>query len=114
MAPDFDTESVAAVEKIVGATGIMKLEEVQRYRSILNHCVDPKLLWPDVKANIDFFSQETKFDGGFTVKSLVSSTATESTFCAGGVLTFAEAARKVRNTLSHGKDQETSGVITEF
>lgn len=50
------------------------------------------------------------FDGGFVVKPLVGAGETESTFCT-RTAQFADSIRKIRNTLSHGKEQETAGII---
>ena len=111
MAPHFAPDALASIENIVGAFNVTKLEDTSRFRAVLQHCVRPQLLWPDVEKNLDFFSQETKFDGGFVAKPLVSKAETAANFLTGRVASFAETIRKIRNTLSHGKDQETAGVI---
>ncbi len=111
-APDFVADSPATLEKIVGVFGPTALEEIGRFRALIRDCVSPSVLWPDVKANLSFFATDTVFDGGFVVKAFVNNKETEQSFDHTRVFSFAETIRKIRNTLSHGKDQETAGVIT--
>jgi len=112
MAPNLKANIQSALDSIVSSVGITKIEDVQRFKALIRHCVDPKLIWKEVKANQAFFSKDTKFDGGFTVKALVSSADSEETYCTRGLESFSESVRKIRNALAHGKDQETAGVIT--
>ena len=111
-APDFDAHSISTIDSIVGSFGITKLEDISRFRSVIRNCVKPSVLWPDVQINMPFFVRDTKFDGGFIVKALVNSKETSDSFDHSRVEAFSESIRKIRNTLSHGKDQETSGIIT--
>ena len=46
------------------------------------------------------------------IDALVTTSDNETTFCGNGMIKLCHALRKLRNTLSHGKDQETAGVIT--
>lgn len=111
-APNINGNIDATIEGIVGSIHIQKIDDTQRFKAVLRQCVDPKLLWKDVEPNLQFFAKDTEFDGGFTVKSLVSTSDGESTFCTRGVESFSESAKKIRNALAHGKDMETAGVIT--
>lgn len=111
-APNFTGKLELAIEQIVGSLHIQKMDDTQKFKAVVRQCVDPKLLWKDVQPNLAFFSKDTEFDGGFTVKKLVSADEKEQTFCTRGVESFSDSARKIRNALSHGKDMETSGVIT--
>jgi len=112
LAPNLRTNLDASLAKIIGSTTPTKMDDTQRFKSVVRQCVDPALLWRDVAANRPFFSKETKFDGGFSVRALCSDKDEESTFGTRGVDYFSDAVRKIRNALSHGKDQETAGVIT--
>jgi hypothetical protein len=112
LAPNLKSDINGGVEKIVGAVNLNKIDDTQRFKAVVRQCVDPCLLWRDIDANMTFFTKDTKFDGGFTVKRLVAAEDTEATFKPRGLETFSDSIRKIRNALSHGKDQETSGVIT--
>jgi len=100
-----------SVDQIVSSLGLKNLEEVPRFKAVIRNNVNSKLIWKDVKENIAAFSKETKFDGGFTVKPLCSGNDKEASFCNRGLDQFSDSIRKIRNTLSHGKDQETAGMI---
>ena len=112
MSPNFMRDSPKAIEDIVASISVQKLEDIARFKAVIRHSVKPELLWRDINANRESFTRETLFDGGFSVKALISKESTETTFGANGVDMFSDSIRKIRNTLSHGKDQETSGVIT--
>lgn len=109
--PNFDPYSKAVLDDIVSAIPTSTSEEITRFRAVVSHCVSPKVLWPEVEKNKAFFSNETRFDGGFSIKPIISNSENEQTFIVGRIASFSEAIRKIRNTLSHGKDQETAGVI---
>lgn len=110
-APDVHDDLSGAVERVVTAVSLKHLEDVQRFKAVVRHNVDPVLLWQDVHANRDAFEKDTRFDGGFAVKNLIGSNETETAFCSRSLDQFSDSLRKIRNALSHGKDQETSGVI---
>ncbi|RYG38875.1 MAG: hypothetical protein EON93_01125 [Burkholderiales bacterium] len=112
LSPNLRSNIPSSLEKIVSSLTLSKIEDTQRFKALIRQCVDPKLIWRDVRANQAFFSKDTKFDGGFTVKALVHADDKEQTFCTRGLDSFSDSVRKIRNALSHGKDQETAGVIT--
>lgn len=110
--PSLHDDRAEALERITAAFNATKLDETQKFKAVVRKCVAPNLLWRDVKANQSFFSKDTKFDGGFTVKAFVGAQDNEASFCGRGLDGFCDAVRKIRNAVSHGKDQETAGVIT--
>lgn len=111
LSPDLRSDLAKSVENIVGAMSGSKLSDAQRLQALMRSVIDPALLWRDIKANIGFFSKDTNFDGGFSVKAMVNANDTEASFRARGLENLADTFRKIRNALSHGKDQETAGVI---
>ena len=110
ISPDLRHDLTQSVEQIVGAMSATKLADSQRLQSLMRQ-VDSKLLWRDVNSNIAFFSKDTCFEGGYTMKAIVGSQETEANFCARGPSNLADAFRNIRNALTHGKDLESSGVI---
>lgn len=110
-APDLADDIHSSVDQIISAVGIKTLDEVPRFKAVIRNNVSAKLIWKDVKENIAAFSKETKFDGGFSVKPLCGANEKEQAFCNRGLDQFSDTVRKIRNTLSHGKDQETAGMI---
>ncbi len=110
-APDLGGDLPRTIEQIVGAVSLKTLDEVPRFKAVIRNNVNPKLVWEDVKANIAAFSSEVAFDGGFSIRPLVGPNESEEGFCTRGLDGFSDTIRKIRNTLSHGKDQETAGMI---
>lgn len=111
LSPDLRSDLARSVENMVGAMSATKLSDAQRLQGLMRKAVDPGLLWRDIKANIAFFSKDTNFEGGFVVKGIVGANDTEASFRPRGPENVADTFRKIRNALSHGKDQETAGVI---
>lgn len=100
------------IERIIDVTSTRKLEDIPKFKSIVNGCVDPRLIWKEIQTNPNFFTKQTKFEGGFTVRSLIHTDDKEDAFCDKSLDGFCDLLRKIRNALSHGRDQETGGVIS--
>lgn len=111
LAPDLRSDMARSIGAMVGAMGASKLSDAQRLRALMRKVVSPSLLWRDLEANSDFFSKDTKFDGGFTIRAPIGKGDKEESFGCNGVERVSDRFRDIRNALSHGKDQETSGVI---
>ncbi len=79
---------------------------------LLKTVVNPKLLWAEVQKNKGFFSKSHTFEGGFTIDQIVVEKETEETFCNNWHIMFATRIRKIRNALSHGKEQSMEAVIS--
>lgn len=99
-------------DRLMAAFQMSKLDEYARFSQIIQDTVDPKLLWNEIKGNMDAFSKEFKFDGGYILKPLIASTTRESTFLPKGLDNFIKSIRDIRNALSHGRDIKTTTVIT--
>lgn len=110
-APDLQDDLKSGVERIIAAVSMKQLEEIQRFKAVVRQNVDPHLLWADINANREALSKDITFDGGFSIKPLIGPTEDESAFCTRPLDAFSDQLRKIRNALSHGKDQETAGVI---
>lgn len=111
-APDASLNIDKTIERMVSSMNIQKLDDTARFRSVIRNVVDPDILWNKIEKNKNAFSCDTTFDGGFCIKAFVSKNDTIETFRSGSIDKFSERARKIRNALSHGKDMESSGVIT--
>lgn len=110
-APDMHDDIGGSVERIVNAVSLKQLEDIQRFKAVVRHNVDPRLLWQDVHANRVALSKDTTFDGGFSIKPLIGPNDDQTGFCSRSLDQFSDCLRKIRNALSHGKDQESAGVI---
>ncbi|MCG9916799.1 MAG: hypothetical protein MH112_10645 [Phenylobacterium sp.] len=110
--PNVRDKLPSVVEEITDIISVKKNDDIPKFKGIVNKCVDKSLVWREIQANRAFFLKETKFDGGFSVKALISDAETEAAFCQKGLDHFCDLLRKIRNALSHGRDQETGGVIS--
>ena len=112
MSPDLLGNIPTAIDGIVSAlSSTQKLHDSQRIRLTLKKCVKPEAIWPDIRDNQAFFSNPTCFDGGFTIGEIVGAKDKAENWGGHRMDSVADAFRKIRNALSHGKDQETTGVI---
>jgi hypothetical protein len=110
--PTVGLEMDRAIQDILLAIDPKKGEDVPRFNALLTAAVRPSSVWKEVANNREFFSKPVKFDGGFSLEKLTSKDETESSFEAGGLIKVADHLRRIRNVLSHGRDQNTSTVIT--
>ena len=110
--PNIREKLPTIVDRITDALGPKRNDEVPKFKGIVNRCVSKKLIWREINLNPDSFTKETKFDGGFTLKALISEKETEEAFAAKNLDQVCDAMRKIRNALAHGRDQETGGVIS--
>jgi hypothetical protein len=102
----------ATLESVLSVLDTKKPDDVPRFNSLLGHAVNPAKVWHEIEKNKAAFSQSVKFDGGFTIEPIISKDEKLSQFSVGGMIKFADAVRKIRNVLSHGRDQNTSTAIT--
>lgn len=98
-------------EKVIAAALSSKAEDIQRVSMLLRDAVDPHLLWREISLNPQAFSEEVRFDGGFELRPLINVDMTQSMFATTGLDAFANAARQIRNHLSHGRDRTTQTSI---
>lgn len=110
-APDIRSSLPNAVEAIISSVSKKSLDDPAKLKAVIRNNVDPSHIWADIAENLDFFSQPQEFDGGFRVRPLVAAAEAREGFCNRGLDQFTDTLRKIRNALSHGKDQETDGVI---
>lgn len=110
--PNLPLELESTMEKIVSACVPGRQEDIPKLKGVLRTCVRSELLWREIKSNLDFFKKETKFDGGFVVRPLITSDDKQSTWENNWVETFSDRIKDIRNVLSHGRDQKTGKVIT--
>lgn len=89
-----------------------KMDDYPKFEAVLIDTVRPSLLWREINNNLAAFTSETVFDGGYKLAPLVPLGTTEAQYAVQGVANFSNAIRKIRNALSHGKDQKTAAVIT--
>jgi hypothetical protein len=110
--PTFGRRVDEAAEKIVSTVLTTKLDEIPRINALLEEAVDADLVWNEINQNLEAFSCETTFDGGFKVAPLLHGNDKRGAFLTAWPYSVHGALRGIRNALSHGRDQKTASVIT--
>lgn len=100
------------VDQLLEVTLDSKLHDSAKIEMLLKKCVDPKIIWREIKRNMAFFERSTEFEGGFVANSIAKSDWNDKDFEKNWPTTFAQALRNIRNALSHAKEQRMSNVIT--
>jgi hypothetical protein len=85
--------------------------EDQRLLNLLEDTLDPELLWREMQGNINSFTAQIEFDGGFLIKPFLQKNESAESFKHKGISRFAAQIKEIRNALSHGRDIKTSSVI---
>ena len=86
-------------------------EEIPRTQNLISETIDMELLWREIDRHKSYFCKSTEFEGGYSVKSLITDKDTFGTFSNNGVRNTLDRLRGIRNALSHGQDHQTRSVI---
>lgn len=100
-----------SVQRVIECVSETKLHDSQKVDNMIREIVDPSLIWREIENNIDFFSRKLAFDGGFSLDPIVKQGWKFDDFEVNGLMAVSGALRRIRNALSHGKDQKTMLVI---
>jgi len=86
-------------------------KETDRIKAFVEEAVAPEKVWKVLEMNKDFFSRELCFDGGYSVKPLLSGSINLESWKSNGPRSLVDKLRAIRNCLAHGQDEGTKGVI---
>jgi len=120
---------IKAVKRILLSPGILDsiedaskrmLDILAEYRTddeskislVINQFVDPAQIWPTVEANREFFSQESIFEGGFTLQPLIKKEWSLDDFKTAWYPKLPDSLKKLRNCLVHSREQRSSCSVT--
>ena len=101
----------SSVSKIAAVMSGGQIEEYQRVEKLLSAVVSSDLIWHEIEANRASFQSDVALDGDFVIPALITDKDSIETFRNGGISRAARALKNIRNCLSHGRDQSSSGVI---
>lgn len=85
-------------------------DDVKMKKVIEEHC-DPKVIWKEIENDIEFFSNEQRYEGGFKIKALVSSDTTGSAWESMWMPKLYDHLTKIRNSLVHARERRENKVI---
>lgn len=110
--PNALDDVAGTADRVLAAVRMSKIDEYQRLEQLAAQCVEPEGLWEVISAHMDAFSRVETFDGGFELQPLVEGKGSEREFKNSGVRSFCSIARRIRNALSHGREERNATVIT--
>ncbi|MCA0855876.1 hypothetical protein [Phaeobacter italicus] len=85
--------------------------ETDRIKQFVDQHVAPEKVWSVLEMNKAVFSKPFDFDGGYTVKALISEGTNLEGWRKSGPISIVDKLRAIRNCLAHGQDDGTRGVI---
>lgn len=111
MRPNLLDNIETASLQVIEAVRKSRVDDYHKMEGLLRVTVSTELLWKEISRNLEFFSQPTEFDGEFVIDALVTGKNSERDFLTNGIVSFAGTMRKIRNALSHGKEEKQASVI---
>lgn len=85
-------------------------DDVKMRKVIEDHC-DPLVIWQEIENDKDFYASGHEFEGGFSLKPLISSDTTKSSWCAMWMPKLYDHMTKIRNALVHAREKREDKVI---
>jgi hypothetical protein len=100
-----------SVDALVGLIREEKPDSVNRFKSVVNELTRREVIWPEICANPQAFTQTVTFDGGFELPKLVDDVDNISRLGPTVILSMAGMFRNIRNALAHGGEDQAGRVI---
>lgn len=111
MTPHALDDVTSTTELVIAAVRSSRVDDYARFEHVVSQCVATDRLWDIIEANCEFFSEDHEFDGGFYLPKLIAGASSAKEFENSGIKNFCGTARKIRNALSHGKEERSAAVI---
>lgn len=106
--PDCQSKAREYVFDALAIAAKQKTDEYARFKKILERALDIDVLWLDIEANQEYFSETREFDGGLTLNPIVARTTKRKEFEKVCFQDLTNNLREIRNGLVHagGKQKE--------
>jgi hypothetical protein len=85
-------------------------DDVKMKKVIEEYC-DPRVIWREINNDKEFYSEDHTFEGGFTIKALISSDTTEQSWSKMWMPKLYDHLTKIRNSLVHARERRENKVI---
>ena len=82
-----------------------------KMRKVIEDKCDAKLLWKEIKHDLQFFAASHEFEGGFIALPLIADDTTEATWCTMWTPKLFDHLTKIRNSLVHARERRENKVI---
>lgn len=111
-APNALDDIIGVTDKVTSVIMESKISDPQKFDAVIEKAVSSDTLWKEIERNLQAFASEVLFDGGYCVKNIARVGWREDDFRINGLGAFSKAVRGIRNALSHGRDMQSTSVIT--
>lgn len=88
-----------------------KLDETQKFESVVRSVVNPEVVWREIEPNKEYFCEVTEFEGGFKLPALLKKGWQYDDFLAHWIPAYPNTLRKIRNALVHAREMRQVSVI---
>lgn len=97
--------------EIIAVFSQKSMDDYAKLDALVNETVNVDLIWAEVEKNLDYFSKPHTFDGGLTMKPLVSKDCTPDSFKSSFPGHLLKGIRELRNGIAHGKEVKSSATV---
>ncbi len=109
--PDIVVRSEEASRRILDALVEERTSEEAKIASVVQHAVDPTVLWSEIETKAHFFGETTEFDGGFSLPALIREGWTLEDFRNAWIPKLPDSFRKLRNALLHARERRMAKCV---
>jgi hypothetical protein len=109
--PDLQAAIDEYLPRIVDAFADQRLMDEQRLERVIQERSVPDHVWPEIQANLSYFSTNHVFEGGFALEPFVTSDTSLELLKNTWGTKAPSAFKKIRNALVHGRESRSNSVI---
>lgn len=109
--PALSSDLERSIDSLVGLIREERPDNVNRFKSVVCELTRNEVIWPEICANPQAFTQSVEFDGGFDLPKLVDDVDDVSRLGPPALGSMALMFRNIRNALAHGGEEQAGKVI---
>lgn len=109
--PALAADMERAIDSLVGLIREEKPDNVNRFKAVVSELTRRDVIWPEICANPQAFTEAVSFDGGFELGKLVDGVNDISRLGPQTLAAMAGMFRSIRNALAHGGEEQAGKVI---
>lgn len=111
VSPEIYSRVGEAAEQVLEIVAGERASDEAKVTTVVSKLVDPEVIWRELEPNLETFSQETVFDGGFKLPALLREGWNLDDFKSMWIPKFPDCLRRLRNALVHSRESRMVGVI---
>ena len=110
-APDVVSRSDRVAQQIIDAISADRRQDDTKINAMIEDCVDIREMWDVMEQMLETFSDDSEFEGGFTLPAIVGKSISYEEFAQSWHKQFLPALHKIRNALVHARELRQSTTI---